>query len=141
MDVVHIATILPNASPKRLKRIVESIPTPTSQSNFTEEEAIALMLELGLSRNKYQILRKALHEKGHNILPSYKAIQEKNKLSYHHLLLLMMWKLVLIYHKIMQFTEVNLFHFFYKVTQIVKYFTKSCNLLNIIKFSYKFKKK
>lgn len=30
MDVVHIATILPNASPKRLKRIVESIPTPTS---------------------------------------------------------------------------------------------------------------
>ena len=35
------------------------------------------MLELGLSRNKYQILRKALHEKGHNILPSYKAIQEK----------------------------------------------------------------
>ncbi|KAI8122663.1 hypothetical protein CVS40_6382 [Lucilia cuprina] len=48
MDAVHIATILPNASPKRLKRIVESIPTPTSQSNFTEEEAIALMLELGL---------------------------------------------------------------------------------------------
>ncbi|KAI8122292.1 Plasma membrane calcium-transporting ATPase 4 [Lucilia cuprina] len=40
----HIATILPNASPKRLKRIVESVPTPTSQSNFTEEEAIALML-------------------------------------------------------------------------------------------------
>lgn len=78
-SAINIAEILPTASPKRLKRIAESVPTPTSQSNFTEEEAIALMLELDLSRNKYQILRKALLEKGHSILPSYKDIQEKKQ--------------------------------------------------------------
>ena len=46
-------------SPLRLKRILKSIPTPTSSSEFSEEEAIALMFELGLSRNKYLILRNA----------------------------------------------------------------------------------
>lgn len=74
-----IADILPNASPLRLKRIVKSIPTPTSSSEFSEEEAIALMFELGLSRNKYLILRNALIAKGHDILPSYFAVLEKKK--------------------------------------------------------------
>lgn len=79
MDALKIADILPEASPKRLKRIVESIPTPSSQSDFCEEEAIALMLELGLSRNKYVKLRKALCDKGHQILPPYKALWEKKE--------------------------------------------------------------
>ena len=74
-----IADILPNASPLRLKRIVKSIPTPTSSSEFSEEEAIALMFELGLSRNKYLILRNALIAKGHDILPSYFTVLEKKK--------------------------------------------------------------
>lgn len=79
IEAVQIAGILPTASPKRLKRIVKSIPTPTSESDFTEEEAIALMLELGLSRNKYLILRKALIGKGLKVLPSYDAIKEKKQ--------------------------------------------------------------
>lgn len=78
-EAIEIADILPLASPNRLKRIIKSVPTPTSQTSFTEEEAIALMLELGISRNKYMILRKALLNKGHSILPSYKAIQEKKQ--------------------------------------------------------------
>lgn len=78
-EAMQIADILPTASPKRLKRIVKSIPTPISESEFTEEEAIALMIELGISRNKYLILRKALIGKGLKVLPSYTALQEKKK--------------------------------------------------------------
>ena len=37
------------------------------------------MFELGLSRNKYLILRNALIAKGHDILPSYFAVLEKKK--------------------------------------------------------------
>lgn len=76
-EALQIADVVPTASPKRLKRIVKSIPTPSSETDFTEEEAIALMLELGLSKNKYLILRTALIEKGHTILPSYFAIKDK----------------------------------------------------------------
>lgn len=76
-EALQIANVLPTASPKRLKRIVKSIPTPSSETDFTEEEAIGLMLELGLSKNKYLILRKALIAKGHKILPSYIAIKDK----------------------------------------------------------------
>lgn len=78
-DALHIADVLPNASPKRLKRIVESIHTPPSHSSFTEEEAIALMLELGLSRNKYQILRKALLEKDTLFFHHIRTSKRKNK--------------------------------------------------------------
>lgn len=77
IEALQIANVLPTASPKRLKRIVKSIPTPSAETDFTEEEAIALMLELGLSKNKYLILRKALIAKGHKILPSYIAIKDK----------------------------------------------------------------
>lgn len=79
MEAVKIANVLPTASPKRLKRIVKSIPTPSSDSVFTEEEAIALMLQLELSRGKYIILRNALKGKGVNVLPSYDALQERKK--------------------------------------------------------------
>ncbi|GBP06852.1 hypothetical protein EVAR_65890_1 [Eumeta japonica] len=58
---------------------LKSIPTPTSESVLTEEEAIALMLQLGLTRDKYITLRKALQEKGVKVLPSYDALQEKKK--------------------------------------------------------------
>lgn len=49
VEAVQIAEILPDASPKRLKRIVKRIPSPKSSTEFSEEEAIALILELGLS--------------------------------------------------------------------------------------------
>lgn len=62
-DAGRIVDALPTASPKRLKRMVESIPTPKSTTDFTEEDSLALVLNLGLSRNKYEILRKTLIEK------------------------------------------------------------------------------
>uniref|UniRef100_A0A1I8NZC6 V(D)J recombination-activating protein 1 RNase H domain-containing protein n=1 Tax=Stomoxys calcitrans TaxID=35570 RepID=A0A1I8NZC6_STOCA len=70
------ANVLPSVSPKCLRRIVKSIPTPKSESSFTCEETIALMLQLGLSRDSYIILRKALSSKGINALPSYGDLQE-----------------------------------------------------------------
>lgn len=76
-DAAKIVEVLPTASPKRLKRMVKSIPTPKSEKSFTEEEALALILNLGLSRNKYSILKKALKQKGYDILPSNTSISEK----------------------------------------------------------------
>ncbi|KAI8119671.1 hypothetical protein CVS40_9081 [Lucilia cuprina] len=64
LDAIKNCKYSSNASPRRLKRIVKSIPTPSSDTTFTEEEAIALMLQLGLSRDNYITLRKALSEKG-----------------------------------------------------------------------------
>lgn len=69
-NVGRIVDVLPLASPKRVKRMVESIPTPKSTTEFTEEDALALILNLGLSRNKYSTMRKALREKGWGCLPS-----------------------------------------------------------------------
>ncbi|KAI8116855.1 hypothetical protein CVS40_11149 [Lucilia cuprina] len=79
LDAIKIANILPTASPRQLKRIVKSIPTPSSDTTFSEEEAIALMLQLGLGRDNYITLRKALSEKGVDVLPSYDKINEKKK--------------------------------------------------------------
>lgn len=78
-DALKIAGVLQTASPKRLRRIVESIPTPSSKSVFTDEEALALMLQLGLSKDNYNTLRKALSEKGVDVLPSYNKIKDKKK--------------------------------------------------------------
>lgn len=62
-EIGQIIEILPEASPKRIKRMIESIPTPKSDTDFTNEDALALILNLGLTRNKYEMLRKALIEK------------------------------------------------------------------------------
>lgn len=71
-----IVDVLPTASPKRLTRMIQSITTPKSTTSFTSEDALALVLNLGLTRNKYNILRKALIEKGYDIFPSSKTIRE-----------------------------------------------------------------
>lgn len=75
-ETEKIVDVLPTASPKRLKRMIQSIPTPKSSTSFTSEDALALFLNLGLTRNKYCILRKALIEKGYDIFPSSKSIRE-----------------------------------------------------------------
>lgn len=64
------------ASPKRIDRIVKSIPTPTEVNNFSNEEALALFLDLGLTVNKYRLLRKRLQEKNVSVLPSYEELSK-----------------------------------------------------------------
>lgn len=71
----QIVDVLPTASPKRLRRMVQSIPTPKSTTEFSEEDSLALVLNLGLSRNKYEIIRKALIDKQWGYLPSTKLLQ------------------------------------------------------------------
>lgn len=75
-EVGKVVDVLPTASPKRLKRIIQSITTPKSSSSFTNEDALALILNMGLTRNEYEILRKAVFQKGHDIFPSSKAIRK-----------------------------------------------------------------
>ncbi|GBP05958.1 hypothetical protein EVAR_91995_1 [Eumeta japonica] len=99
-DAVKIASVLPSASPRRLKRIVKSIPTPTSESVFTEEEAIALMLQLGLTRDKYITLRKALQEKGVKVCRHTTHCRKRRKVLYPHPLKSMNIKYKASYHKV-----------------------------------------
>lgn len=59
------------ASPDRLQRIKESIPTPPNAlpTKYSIEEALALFMDLGLSKEKYSILRSSLKNHNVNILP------------------------------------------------------------------------
>lgn len=75
-ETEKVIDVLQTASPKRLNRIIQSIHTPKSTSSFTSEDALALILNLGLTRNEYEILRKAVIEKGYDIFPSSKLIRE-----------------------------------------------------------------
>ena len=75
-EVEKVIDVLPTASPNRLHRIIQSIVTPKSTSSFTSEDALALILNLGLSRNQYEILRKSVSEKGYDIFPSSKSVRE-----------------------------------------------------------------
>lgn len=76
---IRIADVLPEASPKRLLRIANNISTPQSTSDVTEEEAMALQLVLGISKNGYNFLRKFFREKGFTGLPSYEDILNRKK--------------------------------------------------------------
>jgi len=68
------------ASPIREKRIKESIITPKGQpQKFTPEEALSLFLDLGLSKEKYTVLRSELKKRNHDALPSYKKISTAKK--------------------------------------------------------------
>lgn len=71
-DIVNkVAT----ASPDRVQRIKKSIPTPeNAPQKFTPNDALALYLEIGLSKEKYIILRSSLKSKGFHALPSYEKI-------------------------------------------------------------------
>lgn len=63
-----------NASPVRTKRILKSIPTPSDEKQFSNEEALALFLDLKLTKQQYIELRLRAIEKGSNLYPSYHHI-------------------------------------------------------------------
>lgn len=78
-----------------VKEILHSTPTRASRMSrawkksnqtgilrYTTTEALALMLDLDLSRQKYQILRTQTKERGTDLYPSYKRIQEEKKHCY-----------------------------------------------------------
>lgn len=69
-----------NASPLRVKRIKASIPTPQADPiKYDSPTALALFLDLGLSKEKYNVLRTSLRSHNIDVLPSYKALTEAKK--------------------------------------------------------------
>lgn len=73
-----------HSTPTRAGRISSSWKQPKKPEiqPYTPTEALALMLDLDLSRFKYQILRIQSKNRGSNLYPSYKRIQEKKKFCY-----------------------------------------------------------
>lgn len=62
------------ASPKRVKRILKSMPTPTDDKKFTSEEAFSIFLDLKLTKYQYMELRKRAVGKHCSIYPEYRDL-------------------------------------------------------------------
>ena len=71
MDIIEKVC---NASPVRTKRILKSIPTPSDAEEYTNEEALALFLDLKLTKHQYSELRLGAIKKGSNLYPAYHHI-------------------------------------------------------------------
>lgn len=71
---VDIIEKVVKASPVRTRRILKSIPTPNDAKEFTNEEALALFLDLKLTKQQYIQLRLRAIEKGSNLYPAYHHI-------------------------------------------------------------------
>lgn len=69
--IVHVAH---ESSPTTVKRMRSSLDLKDSPKELSVEQALALFLSLGLSKEKYQTLRDVLKRNGFNALPSYKKI-------------------------------------------------------------------
>lgn len=76
---IEIIEKIVEATPRRTKRIFNSIPTPTGDKKFTPEEAFALFLDLKLTKNQYKELRKRTNEKSCGIFPEYRDMVAVNK--------------------------------------------------------------
>jgi hypothetical protein len=66
--------------PSKMRRRLEFGRVSEDQTTFTPDEALLLLLELSLTKDKYRILRNACIEKGHKTLfPSYvKVLKAKD---------------------------------------------------------------
>lgn len=76
VDIIEKVLI---ASPKRTKRILKSVPTPSDEKQFSNEEALALFLDLKLTKEQYIQLRVRAIEKGSNLYPAYHHITAAKK--------------------------------------------------------------
>lgn len=74
-EVVKLAI---NSSPKSLKRMKLAHDTSSSASlkPYNPEEALALIVDLGLTKENYITMRLGAKERGANIYPSYHVIGE-----------------------------------------------------------------
>lgn len=64
------------SSPTKATKVRRSLESPQINIPFTNDEALSLFIELGLSQSKYQLLRNAHIEKKSKMLPSYKKLQK-----------------------------------------------------------------
>lgn len=77
------AAVLKNValgSPSKAKTCRSSLESlHKERGEFTPDEALSLLIELELSRNRYQLLRNALLSKNDKVLPSYKRVNKAKK--------------------------------------------------------------
>lgn len=67
-------------SPSKAKTCRSSLDSLNKENGqFTPDEALSLLIELDLSRNRYQLLRNALLSKNDKVLPSYKRLNTAKK--------------------------------------------------------------
>lgn len=74
-------------TPTRCKRIKEAWSDSKKATNiiaYSPAEALALMIESGLTKNSYQIIRTQAKSRGANIYPSYKRVREAKMECYPH---------------------------------------------------------
>ena len=66
-----------SASPLRVQRIKASIPTPQRDPiKYDGPTALALFLDMGLSKEKYKLMRKSLRSHNVDVFPSYNVLME-----------------------------------------------------------------
>lgn len=70
------------ATPSRTRRILNSVPTPKEEKKFTPEEALALFLDLKLSKHQYSQLRQRAMGKNVDLFPAYHDILSAKKECY-----------------------------------------------------------
>jgi response regulator RpfG family c-di-GMP phosphodiesterase len=72
-DIVSVVTA---ASPKRIKRISESLTTESGDGvPLTSDEALALILDMGLSKHQYEMLCRCAKKHNFKMLPPYDQLK------------------------------------------------------------------
>ncbi|CAH2092745.1 unnamed protein product [Euphydryas editha] len=65
-----------------ISSVVRKNQNCSKPKSFTPDKALSLMLDASLSKNQYQVIRKATLELGYDIFPSYHKILEAKKECY-----------------------------------------------------------
>ncbi|XP_046143145.1 uncharacterized protein LOC123988151 [Osmia bicornis bicornis] len=80
-EKASIVEAVDEVGPDLLNEMKNTIRTANhAPRKFTAEEALSLFLDLGLSKDKYTVLRNELKKRNHNALPSYnEIIQARSK--------------------------------------------------------------
>ncbi|CAB3237621.1 unnamed protein product [Arctia plantaginis] len=76
IDFANVVRDISEGSPTKAARYRKSLESTNNNVPFTENEALSLYVELGLSQSKYQLLRNAHMEKKSRMFPAYKKIQK-----------------------------------------------------------------
>ncbi|CAB3225831.1 unnamed protein product [Arctia plantaginis] len=71
IDFAKVVRDISEGSPTKAARYRQSLESTNNNVPFTENEALSLYVELGLSQSKYQLLRNAHMEKKTRMFPAY----------------------------------------------------------------------
>lgn len=75
-DFAKVVRDISEGSPTKASKYRKSLESDNKNIPFTNNEALSLFIELGLSQSKYQLLRNAHVQKKSMMIPSYKKLQK-----------------------------------------------------------------